>query len=64
MILIDSSQITGSNVFDLEDGEAVSVQNVIMHALVNGYAYSMADRQVLGPDDLRARSLEHRIAYT
>ena len=64
VILIDSSQITGSNVFDLEDGEAVSVQNVIMHALVNGYAYSMADRQVLSPDDLRARSLEHRIAYT
>ena len=63
VILVDSSRITGSNVFDLADGEAVSVQNVIMHALVEGYGYSLKDRRVLGPDELRAESLEHRIAY-
>ncbi len=64
VILVDSSRITGSNVFDLADGEAVSVQNVIMHALVDGYGYSLTDRRVLGPEELRAKSLEHRIAYT
>ena len=64
VILVDSSRITGSNVFDLVDGEAVSVQNVIMHALVDGYGYSLTDRRVLGPDELRAESLEQRIAYT
>lgn len=64
VILVDSSGITGSNVFDLEDGEAVSVQNVIMHALVDGYAFSIADRRVLSPQQLRAENLEHRIAYT
>ena len=62
VILVDSSRITGSNVFDLADGEAVSVQNVIMHALVDGYGYSLKDRRVLGPDELRAESLEQRIA--
>lgn len=64
VILVDSSRITGSNVFDLADGEAVSVQNVIMHALVDGYGYSLKDRRVLGPDELRAASLEQRIAYS
>lgn len=64
VILVDSSRITGSNVFDLADGEAVSVQNVIMHALVDGYGYSLKDRTVLGPDELRAESLEQRIAST
>lgn len=64
VILVDSSQITGSNVFDLEDGEAVTVSNVIMHALVDGYAYSMADRRVLSPDDLRAGNLEHKLEFT
>ncbi len=64
VILVDSSRITGSNVFELEDGEAVSVQNVIMHALVAGYAYSMAGRRVLSPHDLRAENLERSIAYT
>ena len=38
--------------------------NVIMHALVDGYGYSLQDRRVLGPDELRAESLEQRIAYT
>lgn len=60
-IVIDSSQVTGSNVFDLEEGEAVSVHNVIMHVLVDGYGYNLTDRRVLGPDDLGAKNLEHRI---
>ncbi len=64
VIIVDSSKITGSNVFDLADGEAVTVHNVTMHALVEGYAYSLSDRQVLGPDELEARSLEPTIAYT
>src|SRR6056297_751834 len=64
VIIVDSSNITGSNVFDLADGEAVTVHNVTMHALVEGYAYSLSDRQVLGPDELGAKSLEPTIAYT
>jgi len=63
-ILVDSSEITGSNVFDLADGEAVSVHNVKMHALVDGNAYSLSDRRVLGLEELRAQSLEQRNAYT
>ena len=64
VVLVDSSKITGSNVFDLADGEAVSVQNVIMHALVDGYGYSLTDRRVLGPNELRAESLEQMIAHS
>ena len=64
VIVVDSSQVTGSNVFDLADGEAVSVNNVIMHALVDGCGYSLTDRRVLGPEELRAKSLEHKIEYS
>ncbi len=64
VILVDSSAITGSNVFDLSDGEAVSVHNVIMHALVDGNGYSLTDRRVLGPKEPGAGSLEQRNAYT
>lgn len=64
VILVDSSNITHSNVFELDDGEAVTVHDVKMHALVEGYGYSLSDRRVLGPDDLGANSLEPRIAYT
>lgn len=64
VILVDSSEISGSNVYDLAEGEAVAVSGVKMHALVDGYGYSLTDRRVLGPDELEAQSLEHRIAYT
>lgn len=63
VILVDSSNITGSNVFDLADGEPVAVSGVTMHALVDGYGYSLTDRRVLGPQELEAQSLERRIAY-
>ncbi len=62
VILVDSSGITGSNVFDLADGEAVSAHNVVMHALVDGNGYSLSDRRVLAADTLRTESLEQRNA--
>ena len=62
VIIVDSSHISGSNVFDLSDGEAVTVHNVIMHALVDGYGFSLKDRRVLGPEELRTKGLEHRFA--
>ncbi len=64
VILVDSSNITYSNVFELGDGEAVTVHDVKMHALVEGYGYSLSDRRVLGPNEFGANSLEPRIAYT
>ena len=62
VIIVDSSRISGSNVSDLGDGEAVTVHNVIMHALVDGYGFDLTDRRVLGPEELRAAGLEHSIA--
>lgn len=64
VILVDSSGITGSNVFDLAEGEAVSVHNVTMHALVDGNAYSLSDRRVLSKDELGSRKPEKTNAYT
>jgi cyanophycinase len=63
VVLVDSSMMTGSNVFDLDDGEAISVLNVIMHALVSGYGYSLKDRRVLGPGEVDANQVERSVAY-
>ncbi len=64
VILVDSSGITGSNVFDLAEGEAVSVHNVIMHALVDGNAYSLTDRRILSKDEHGASKSGKMNAYT
>lgn len=52
VILVDSSAMTGSNVFDLSDGEAMSVHNVVMHALIDGNGYDLTRRTILGPEDV------------
>ena len=64
VILVDSSKITGSNVFDLDEGETVSVHNVIMHALVDGNVYSLSERRILSEDELGKRKLEQKSEYT
>lgn len=64
VVIVDSSQITGSNVYDLQDGEAVSVSNVIMHALVDGYGYDPSDRRVLTPQELGTSRVERKVAHT
>lgn len=64
VIIVDSSETTGSNVFELSDGEPVSVHNVKMHALVKGYGYRLSDRKVLRPEDLAGEGLEKRIEHT
>ena len=64
VILVDSSKMTGSNVFDLSDGDAVSVHNVIMHALIDGNGYSLSDRRILGPQEAGILEIEKANAHS
>jgi cyanophycinase len=64
VILVDSSRMTGSNVFDLSDGDAMSVHNVTMHALIDGNAYSLTDRGILGPQEAGILEIEKTNAHS
>jgi cyanophycinase len=64
VILVDSSRITGSNVFELSDGEAVSVHNVLMHAMIDGDVYNMSDRRMLSAEELKTKGLEQTNEHT
>lgn len=50
IIIVDSNELRSSNVADLEDGEPVAVEQVIMHALTSGYGYDVGNRRFLGPE--------------
>lgn len=41
VIVVDSSQVRTSNVFQLSDGEPVAVEHIIMHALTSGFGYNV-----------------------
>ncbi|WMS41864.1 cyanophycinase [Acuticoccus sp. MNP-M23] len=52
VIIVDSSELRVSNVFELSDGEPVAVEHVIMHALTSGFGYDVRKRRFLSPSDL------------
>ncbi len=52
VILVDSRDLARSNVADLSMGEAVAIENVVMHALISGHGFDIDARRYLGPDEL------------
>jgi cyanophycinase len=49
IVIFDGCQITQSNITDVEIGQAIAVQNVIVHTLVKGYGYDLITREYLNP---------------
>jgi cyanophycinase len=64
VVVVDSSKVTGSNVWELSDGEAVSVENVIMHALTSGYGYDVKNRETLQPSEVDQIKMGQRVENT
>ena len=62
VVIVDSRDLGSSNVADLEDGEPVAVENVIMHALIAGHGYDRTTRTYLGADTLAQRLGERTTA--
>lgn len=52
VIIVDSRDLARSNVADLAQGEAVAIENVIMHALIDGHGFDIDNRRYLGPEEL------------
>ncbi len=53
IIVVDSSGLKTSNVAELDEGEAVAVEHVVMHALIDGYGFDVRERRFLTPDEMR-----------
>ena len=57
VVIFDGQHITYSNISEIEMGEAIAVQNVIVHTLVKGYGYDTLIRKYLKPSDLKMVNL-------
>ncbi|MWJ26949.1 cyanophycinase [Halomonas sediminis] len=60
VILIDSRELASSNIAELAMGEPVSVEHMILHALVSGQGYDVEARRYLVPHELGAILAESR----
>lgn len=52
VIIVDSRKIRSSNVAELNDGEPVALENVIMHALISGYGYDVPNQRYITAAEL------------
>ena len=48
VIIVDGSNITHSNITDIDPGESIAVENVRIHSVVSGYGYDFKKREFLG----------------
>lgn len=51
VVIFDGKQIKYSNISSIETGEAISVENMHVHVLVDGYSYDLQDRTFLKPSN-------------
>ncbi len=47
VIIVDSGKLVSSNVAEVDTGEPVAVEHVIMHALISGHGYDIDQRRYL-----------------
>jgi cyanophycinase len=47
IVILDGRQIVHSNIAEIEIGQAIAVQNVIVHTLVKGYGFDLLTREYL-----------------
>jgi len=50
IVIFDGKHIINSNITDIEIGQAIAVQNVIVHTFVNGYRYDLFNRKYITPN--------------
>ncbi len=49
IVIFDGQQIKHTNIADIPAGQAIAVDNVIVHTLVKGYCYDLLSREYLKP---------------
>jgi cyanophycinase len=58
IVIFDGKHILHSNITNIEIGDAIAVQNVIVHTLVKGYRYDLLTREYMKSDETSNRSEE------
>ncbi len=58
VIIVDTRDLASSNIADLAMGEAVAIENVVMHALISGHGFDIDARRYLVPEALQTKMRE------
>ena len=53
VIIVDSRNLLSSNIAELSLGAPIAIENIVMHALIDGHGFDIDERRYLGPDSLQ-----------
>jgi cyanophycinase len=52
-VIIDGQNLKYTNVANINSDEAIAIENLIIHTIVNGYGYDLCKKMYLKPEDLK-----------
>jgi cyanophycinase len=55
VLIFDGAQIAHTNIEDLEEGDPVAIENLIVHVLAKGYCYVLEDKQFIAHKSATAK---------
>ncbi len=56
-VILDGQHLKYTNVADIDSDEAIAIENLVIHTIVNGYGYDLCEKKYLKPDDFLRISL-------
>ncbi|WP_422484285.1 cyanophycinase [Gudongella sp. DL1XJH-153] len=51
-VILDGQHLKYTNVADIDSDEAIAIENLVIHTIVNGYGYDLCEKKYLRPYDL------------
>lgn len=56
-VIMDGQHIKHTNVADIEFDDAIAIENLVIHTIVNGYGYDLDEKKILRPERLETLNL-------
>ena len=63
-VILDGQHLRYTNVANIASDEAIAIENLAIHTIVNGYGYDLCNKRYLKPDDLIEMELVESEAKT
>ncbi len=55
--ILDGQLLRHTNIADIDADEAIAIENLVIHTIVNGYGYDLCEKKYLRPEDLEKLKL-------
>lgn len=52
VVIFDGMELRFTNITEIEDGEAIAIENIHVHTIVKGYGFDLIERKYLKPEDM------------